>query len=155
MPVLKQLETYLEENKVRYQTIPHELAYTAQETAQLEHIPGRRMAKVVMVRKNSHHLMAVIPADHRVDFVRLRKLMGCPVELESEKDFTDLFPGCEPGAEPPFGNLFNIEVWVDTTLTENDEILFNAGDHRETVRMRYEDFARLVRPRVAPFARHL
>lgn len=155
MPILKELETYLDENKIMYQAIPHDVAYTAQKTAQLEHVPGHGMAKVVMVKKEGRSLMTVVPADFRVDFVRLRKLMGSPVELESEKEFTDLFPGCEPGAEPPFGNLFNVEVWVDTTLTENEEIIFNAGDHRETIRMRYEDFARLVKPRVATFARHL
>jgi len=85
----------------------------------------------------------------------LQEALGGRVELETEQEFRDLFPGCETGAEPPFGNLFNIEVWVDTSLTQDEEIVFNAGTHRQTVRMRYEDFARLVKPRVAMFAQHL
>jgi Ala-tRNA(Pro) deacylase len=153
MGMLKALETYLSENKVKYQVLPHTLAYTAQEIAALEHVPGRKMAKVVMVKKDGRSVMTVLPAIHHVDLDRLKKAIGGTVELETEREFKDLFAGCEPGAEPPFGNLFDLDVWVDESLTRNDEIVFNAGTHTETVRMQYADFARLVGPKVGEFIR--
>ena len=141
MSMLKKLEGFLDKNKVKYQSMAHSLVYTAQEIAAEQHIPGKQMAKVVMVKKNGSPIMVVLPADYRVDFPLLEEILGGYVEMESEKEFSDLFQGCEVGAEPPFGNLFNIEEWVDSSLTENEEIVFNAGNHRETVRMRYDDFA--------------
>jgi Ala-tRNA(Pro) deacylase len=154
MAMLKTLETYLNQNKVKYQVLSHSVAYTAQEIAALEHVPGRKMAKVVMVKKDGRSVMAVLPSIYRVDLERLNKILGGTVELETEREFKGLFSGCETGAEPPFGNLFDVDVWVDTTLTENDDIVFNAGTHKDTVRMRYEDFARLVKPTVAEFSHH-
>lgn len=155
MTMLKELASFLDENKVGYETIPHSLAYTSQEIAALEHVPGHQMAKVVMIKKDGRPIMTVLPADYRVDLDRLETIMNGKVELEMEKEFKDFFPGCDPGAEPPFGNLFDLDVWVDTSLTENKEIVFNAGTHYETVRMRYDDFSRLVKPYVATFAKHL
>jgi len=155
MPVLRKLQEYLDENQVKYQVVTHSESYTAQEVAALEHVPGRQVAKVVMVKKGGTPIMTVLPASHRVNFAHLQETLGGRVEMETEREFCDLFPGCETGAEPPFGNLFNLEVWVDTSLAEDEEIVFNAGTHRQTVRMRYEDFARLVKPRVAAFAQHL
>ena len=155
MPILRKLQEYLDANQIKYQVLTHSEAYTAQEIAALQHVPGKQMAKVVMVKKEGKPLMAVLPASHRIHFARLQEVLGGRVELETEQEFRDLFPGCETGAEPPFGNLFNIEVWVDTSLIEDEEIVFNAGTHRQTVRMRYEDFARLVKPWVATFAQHL
>lgn len=155
MPMLRKLQEYLDANQVKYQVLTHSEAYTAQEIAALQHVPGRQMAKVVMVKKDGIPIMTVLPASHRINFARLQEVLGGRVELETEKEFRDLFPGCETGAEPPFGNLFNLEVWADTSLAEGEEIVFNAGTHRQTVRMRYEDFARLVKPRMATFAQHL
>jgi Ala-tRNA(Pro) deacylase len=99
--------------------------------------------------------MLVLPASHQVDFGRLRQVLGEDAELEREEQFRTLFPGCEVGAEPPFGNLFDLDTFVDTSLAEDEEIVFNAGSHWQTVRMRYDDYQRLVHPRVAKFARHL
>lgn len=155
MPMLRKLQEYLDANQVKYQVLTHSEAYTAQEIAALQHVPGRQMAKVVMVKKDGAPIMTLLPASHRINFARLQEVLGGRVELETEKEFRDLFPGCETGAEPPFGNLFNLEVWADTSLAEGEEIVFNAGTHRQTVRMRYEDFARLVKPRMATFAQHL
>ena len=152
MPILKKLQEYLDSHKVKYQVLSHSVAYTAQEIAALQHIPGKQMAKVVMLKRNGKPFMAVVPATYRINFARLRDLLGERVEMETESEFRGLFPGCETGAEPPFGNLFNIEVWVDTSLTQNEEIVFNAGTHRQTVRMRHEDFARLAEPKVGSFA---
>jgi Ala-tRNA(Pro) deacylase len=136
--------------------LTHSTAYTAQEVAQLQHVPGKMVAKVVMVKKeNGTPVMLVLPASHKVDFTHLGEVLGTRTELEQEREFRDLFAGCETGAEPPFGNLFNLETVVDSSLAQDEEIVFNAGSHWQTVRMRYGDYARLVRPRVAQFARHL
>ncbi len=152
MPVLKQLKDYLDGHKVKYQVLTHSPAFTAQEIAALQHVPGKQVAKTVMIKKDGKPLMAVLPAVNRVDFESLKNTLGGRVEMEREEEFRNLFPGCETGAEPPFGNLFDIDVWVDRSLAENEEIVFNAGNHNQTVRMRYADYARLVKPHVANFA---
>ena len=157
MPILRKLQEYLDEHRIKYQVLTHSTAYTAQEVAQAQHVPGKMVAKVVMVKKeNGTPVMLVLPASHKVDFVRLREVLGdARAELEQEREFRDLFPGCETGAEPPFGNLFNLDTVVDSALARDKELVFNAGSHWQTVRMRYADYARLVRPRVAEFAQHL
>ena len=155
MPILKKLQQYLDEQKIKYEVLTHSEAYTAQEIAALQHVPGKQVAKVVMVKKEGKPIMTVLPASHRIQFNLLQEALGGRVELETEREFRDLFPGCETGAEPPFGNLFNLEVLVDTALAEDEQIVFSAGNHRQTVRMRYEDFERLAKPRVATFAQHL
>jgi Ala-tRNA(Pro) deacylase len=150
--MLTKLQEILDEKRIKYQICTHSPAYTAQEIAALQHVPGRQMAKVVMVRVGGKLIMTVLPATHHVDLIRLEKLLGGRVELATEEQFRGFFPGCEVGGEPPFGNLFDIEVWVDLALTKNDEIFFNAGNHRQTIRMRYDDYSRLVTPKVASFA---
>lgn len=156
MPILQKLQEHLDQHEVKYQVVTHMGAYSAQDVAHAEHIPGKQVAKVVIVRKaNGTPVMLVLPASHKVDFGLLRKVLGTQVKLEQESEFRKLFPGCETGAEPPFGNLFQLDTIVDTALAEKDEIVFNAGSHWQTVRMRYEDYVRLVHPRVATFAQHL
>jgi Ala-tRNA(Pro) deacylase len=151
MPILRKLVDFLDSHRIRYQVLTHSEAYTAQEVAALQHVPGKQMAKVVMVMSGGQPLMTVLPASRRLDLRRLRELVGGDVRLETESEFAHLFPGCETGAEPPFGNLFGVEVLVDQELADNDEIVMNAGTHYQTVRMSYADFARLVQPRVADF----
>jgi len=156
MSILRELQEYLDTHQVKYQVLTHSIAYTAQEVAQTQHIPGKLMAKVVMVKtEDGTPIMLVLPATHKVDFARLQEVLGSRAELAQEHEFRALFPNCKTGAEPPFGNLFNLDTVVDTALTKDEEIVFNAGSHWQTVRMRYEDFARLVQPRIAAFARHL
>lgn len=156
MPILQKLQEHLDQHEVKYQVVTHMGAYSAQDVAHAEHIPGKQVAKVVIVRKaNGTPVMLVLPASHKVDFGLLRKVLGTQVKLEQESEFRKLFPGCETGAEPPFGNLFQLDTIVDTALAEKDEIVFNAGSHWQTVRMRYEDYVWLVHPRVATFAQHL
>jgi Ala-tRNA(Pro) deacylase len=114
------------------------------------------MAKVVMVKKaNGTLTMLVLPASHQVNFDKLRRILGMGAELEPVNEFRVLFPECKTGAEPPVGHLFGVEMIVDTALTEDEEIVFNAGSHWQTVKLRYADYACLVKPRVAPFADHL
>ena len=150
MPILTKLREFLDANGVRYEVRSHRTAYTAQEVAAEEHVPGREMAKVVMVRDGGDCLMAVLPAPYHVGLEQLGRAAGrSGLRLATEAEFAGLFPACEPGAMPPFGNLYGIPVWVDETLARDDEIAFNAGNHEQTVHMKYADFARLVEPRVA------
>src|SRR5205823_13460677 len=120
--------------------------------AAAQHVPGREMAKVVIVRAGREFLMAVLPAPQRVDLGQLGAAAGKPdLHLATEAEFAGLFPACEAGAMPPFGNLYGLPVWVDQALTRDKDISFNAGTHGQTVRRAYADFARLVQPRVASF----
>ena len=149
----KKLRRFLDEKKIKYVTISHSLAYTAQEIAASAHIHGKLLAKTVIVRIGSELAMAVLPANFRVDLKKLGMACGTTgVDLAEEEEFADRIGECALGAMPPFGNLFDMAVWVDRTLAEDEEIVFNAGSHTELIRLSYKDFARLVSPRVADFA---
>jgi Ala-tRNA(Pro) deacylase len=153
MAILAKLSEYLDRHHVRYEVLSHRQVFTAQETAQAQHVHGREMAKVVIVRSGSEFAMIVLPAPSRVDIERAGAVMNKPdLALATEDQFASLFPGCEPGAMPPFGNLYGLPVWVDRPLTRDEHIVFNAGTHTQTVRMRYGDFAQLVHPNVAALA---
>ncbi|MCG6990083.1 MAG: YbaK/EbsC family protein [Gemmatimonadetes bacterium] len=146
MPV-DRLRNFLEENHVKFVTLSHSPAFTAQEIAASAHVPGKELIKTVMVKLDGKMAMAVIPAPDKVSANRLREATGAKeVELASEKEFADLFPCCEVGAMPPFGNLWGVDVYADTHLREDEVIMFNAGTHTELVRMTYADFERLVHP---------
>jgi Ala-tRNA(Pro) deacylase len=149
MPVTR-LKHFLDQHNVKYVTVSHAPAYTAQEVAESAHIRGSRLAKVVIVKIDGKMAMAVLPASEKVNSNLLKAAAGARhVELASEAEFKDKFPECELGAMPPFGNLYGMEVFVaDTLAAENGEIAFNAGTHRELVKMAYQDFERLVEPRV-------
>ncbi len=152
MPV-KKLKEFLDSNQVKYVTISHSAAYTAQEIAASAHVPGKELAKTVMVKVDGQLAMAVLPASFKVDLQHLKDASGAKsVELANEREFRDMFPGCETGGMPPFGNLYGMEVFVSAKLAEDDEIAFNAGSHTELVKLAYEDFARLVKPKVVHFA---
>ena len=154
MPVQK-LKSFLDANSVRYVTMVHSRAFTAQEIAASAHVRGKDLAKSVIVKLDGKMAMAVLPASHHVDFEMLKHVTGATsVELASEREFRDKFPGCELGAMPPFGNLWGMDVYVAASLTEDEEIAFNAGSHTELLRLAYGDFDRLVRPRVLEFAAH-
>jgi Ala-tRNA(Pro) deacylase len=152
MPV-KKLKDFLDNQKIKYVSITHSPTYTAQEIAASAHIPGKEVAKTVIVKIDGTMAMAVLPASCKVDFDLLKKASGAhKVELASEKEFKDLFPECEVGAMPPFGNLYGMEVFVADTLAEDEEIAFNAGSHTELIRLAYKDFERLVKPKVVTFS---
>ncbi len=153
MPV-ELLTKYLNQERVKYTVITHSPAYTAMEIAARAHVPGQELAKTVMVRLDGALAMAVLPASERVDLGRLEAETGKTALLATEDDFRGLFPGCELGAMPPFGNLYDMPVYVSESLTEDEEIAFNAGSHTQLLRMAYADFARLVQPTVLPFAVH-
>ena len=145
----KQLKDFLDSHKIKYVTISHSAAFTAQQIAASAHIPGKELAKTVMVKLDGKMAMAVVPAPRQVDLERLKAAAGAKtVELASEAEFKDMFPGCEPGAMPPFGNLYGMAVYAASELAEDDEIAFNAGSHTELIKLAYKDFERLVGPEV-------
>lgn len=150
MPVLKKLKEVLDEHKISYEVFNHALAYTAQEVAAKQHCSGNEMAKVVMLEVDDALVMGVVPASRKANLGMIVKSLGAKtVRLAREDEFIARFPGCEIGAMPPFGNLFGVPVFVDPALEKDEYIYFNAGNHVQTVRMQYKDFARLVKPKVA------
>jgi Ala-tRNA(Pro) deacylase len=146
------ISSYLERHGVNFSVVEHPVAYTAQEEAAATHVPGREWAKAVVCMVDDQPTLAVVPADHLVDLDRVREVCGATsVRLASEAELQLLYSDCEVGAMPPFGSLYSQPVVVDTSLTSDPEILFNAGSHREAIRMRYRDFEELVKPTVADF----
>jgi len=152
MPATK-LKEFLDSQNVKYVTISHSAAYTAQEIAASAHIPGQELAKTVMVRLDGKLAMAVLPASYKVDLNALKQATRTnQVELAGEQEFRSQFPECELGAMPPFGNLYDLQVYVDQSLTKDDTIAFNAGSHTELIKLSYKDFESLVRPKILKFA---
>ena len=148
MPV-KKLKTYLDENDIRYVVIQHSPAYTATEIAQSAHIPGKELAKTVLLKLDGEVVMVVLPATEMVDLELMRRATGGNVvELATEDEFAGLFPQCELGAMPPFGNLWEMKTFVDQHLREDEKIAFNAGNHTELIQLSYGDYERLVEPTV-------
>ncbi|MCS6830184.1 MAG: YbaK/EbsC family protein [Armatimonadota bacterium] len=153
MPARK-LKEFLDSHGVKYVSITHSRAYTAQEVAASAHIRGKEFAKTVMVKLDGKMAMAVLPATRKVDLDALKQASGAQrAELATEQEFQYMFPECETGAMPPFGNLYGMEVYADASLTEDEEIAFNAGSHIEVIRMAYKDFERLVQPKIADISK--
>ena len=149
MPV-EQVKQFLQANNIKYVTITHSTAYTAQEIAALTHMKGRDLAKTVVLKLDGTLALAVVPASSHVDMLRVREVSGAKTaELASEGEFRTRFPGCELGAMPPFGNLYEMAVYVDESLAGKRDIAFNAGTHSELMQLAYSDFERLVKPRAA------
>jgi Ala-tRNA(Pro) deacylase len=147
MSVSATLREYLDQNNIKYTASTHSLAYTAQELAAVMHVPGRDLAKVVIVKLDGKFSMLVLPAHHHINFEQLREATKTDrAELATEAEIKSLFPDCEVGAMPPFGNLYDIPVYVAQPLTEDEDIVFNAGTHRDAVRMKGVDYGRLVKP---------
>ncbi len=147
------IKTYLKENKVPFKVTEHPVAFTAQEVAAEVHVSGYELAKVVVIKADGGFVMAVLPAPLRVDLGLFRKVSKAKkADLAREEEFEALFPGCDRGAMPPFGNLYKMPVYVDGALAEHDRIVFNAGNHIETIQVAYADFERLVKPKVGNFS---
>ena len=152
MPV-KKLKDFLDSNTIKYVSISHSTAYTAQDVAASSHIPGKELAKTVMIKIDGKMSMAVLPSPFHVDFERLKEALGSDnVELAGEDEFKGMFPECDPGAMPPFGNLYSMDVYVAEKLSDNEMIAFNAGTHTEVIRLSYSDFERLVQPKKLRFS---
>jgi Ala-tRNA(Pro) deacylase len=151
MPATK-LKEFLQKENVRYVSILHATAYTAQEVAASAHVTGKELAKTVIVELDGKMAMAVLAANRKIVLQDLREVTGSDqVKFATEEEFRLKFPECETGAMPPFGNLYGMDVYVAESLTANEQIAFNAGSHSEVIRMSFADFERLVKPKVVSF----
>lgn len=150
--IARTLKEFLDQHQIKYAVITHSPAFTAQEVAASVHLPGRDLAKTVIVKIGDRFAMAVLPAHRKVVLRDLVELTGQEeVRFATEEEFASLFPDCEVGAMPPFGNLYGLEVFVAPALATTEYLAFNAGSHTEVIRMAWTDYARLVQPRVASF----
>jgi Ala-tRNA(Pro) deacylase len=155
MACKERLEAYLREKGVPYQNQHHARAISAQEVAATEHVPGRMFAKTVMVLPDDEEnmVMLVLPAPNHVNPLKASAALGVrEVHLADEERFADTFSDCEVGAMPPFGNLYEVPVYVDRALAEDETIVFRSGTHTDTMSVSYADFEKLVRPTVADIA---
>jgi len=149
MGIPEKLARFLQERNLPYKVTTHPEAFTAQQSAQAAQVPGRAYAKAVLVSVDGKIWMAVVPATERVDLVRMQKCLEAKkVKLASEAEFSPLFPDCDLGAMPVFGSLYGVPVIVSHELTENDEIAFTAGTHRDIVRLKVSDFLAAEKPMV-------
>lgn len=153
MSTPRKLERFLKKHHVQYEIIVHPTRYTSDETAEVEHVSGNCVAKVVVLKSKGKDVMVVLPASRSVDFLKISAWLGTQtVEMESEAEFEALFPDCEVGAMPPFGKLYHLPCYVDKSLKGTEEIVFNAGNHRESIKILTKDFFRVVNAEVGDFS---
>jgi Ala-tRNA(Pro) deacylase len=156
MAAKQRLEKYLQEQGVRFGSMTHPVAYTAQEVAAAQHVPGKQLAKVVLVDADGQLVMLVLPASYRVEFPKLKSLLKAKkVRLAKEEEFGGTFTDCEVGAMPPFGNLYDLPVYVDSSLAGEKEMVFKVGRHTTSMKVGFSDYKKLVKPEIAEFAVHL
>jgi len=152
MAIATRLKEFLDQHGVSYEVLRHDPAFTAQQLAASLHIPGRQFVKTVVVKLDDQPAVAVMPAPLRINFKQLAAAAAAKkCALASETEFQQLFPDCDVGAMPPFGNLYNLPTYVEETLAADRMIAFNAGTHEEAIRMTYDDFVRLAQPRLVRF----
>ena len=152
MSISTRLKSFLDESQVPYSVVTHTTAYTAQGTAATLQISGKELAKSVVLWTGEEMILAVLPAPNQVRLDQLGAEVGKSLRLATEQEFSSLFPDCEPGAMPPFGSLYNLPAYVDESLAADEAIVFNAGTHRDAIRMWYDDFVRVAKPQVCSFA---
>ncbi len=153
VPPTNRLLPYLDRHDIEYELIHHRLDYSAQRTAADTHTPGRAFAKVVLLEAQGQPVMAVVPAPEKIDLDKASKALGTNVRLADEPTLARLFPDAEVGAEPPFGNLYELPVLVSPHLVDDDSITFNAGSHEQAVRMRWQDYEKMVQPQIVDLTR--
>jgi Ala-tRNA(Pro) deacylase len=150
------LDELLNDRQIPFEHMHHRPSYTANRTAQVLHVPGKEVAKTVVLRVDGRYVVAVLPATHRVDLERARQELGAQeVGMATEAEMDRLFPDCERGAVPPFGSLYQLETVVDESLSADEQIVFDAQNHEDAIRMRYRDYEALEHPRVGHFGRHV
>jgi len=152
MSISTRLKSFLDENQIPYSVLTHTTAYTAQGAAATMQISGNELAKSVVLWAGEEMILAILPAPNHVGLEKLAVEVGKSVRLATEQEFSTLFPDCELGAMPPFGSLYNLPAYVDESLAADETIVFNAGTHRDAIRMQYHDFVRVAKPRVCSFA---
>ena len=147
---------FLKKSKVKYKVTKHKAAFTAQEVAAEEHEPGKYVAKAVVVKADDKYVMCVLPACYNIDLKSLKsQLKAKSVKLGSEKELGEIFGDCEVGAQPPFGNLYDLPTIMDKVLEEDDHIMFQGGTHEKSIRMSMADYRKLVGPKVLEFSWHV
>jgi Ala-tRNA(Pro) deacylase len=150
------LDDFLSSRRVPFEHLHHRPAYTANRTAQMLHVPGKEVAKTVLLRTDRGYVLAVLPATHQVNLDEVRRELGVErVEMASEEEMERLFPDCERGTLPPFGSLYHLETLVDESLTADERIVFDAQSHEDAIRMTYRDYESLEHPRKGHFAHHI
>jgi Ala-tRNA(Pro) deacylase len=149
MNIPKRLIECLTKNNVRYEILHHTEAFSAQRIAEAEHVKAEYHAKVVMVRSGEQHFMVVVPANRRVDLEKVEQITGHTVWLDTEPEFKSFFPDCQVGTMPPFGNLYDLPMFVDSSLTHEDYIVFEAGTYTEAIKLSYADYEQIVNPQIA------
>jgi Ala-tRNA(Pro) deacylase len=148
----RRLKELLDDQHIRYVSIQHSPAFTAQEVAQSVHVSGREMVKTVILMVDGQMAMAVLPASRKILLKDLEEELGTDdIRFATEEEFRERFPDCETGAMPPFGNLYGLPVYEASGLQVSGDITFNAGTHTEVIRMAYRDFEQVVHPRHASF----
>ena len=152
---VKKLLSYLDQNHIWYNLISHPQTYTASHTASMTHTKQREMAKSIVMKLDNGPVMIVLPSDFKVDFRKIKQITGAKnVELAREDEMDEMFPDCRTGAMPPFGNLYQMQVFADKELKDDEDIAFNAGNHRELMQMHLRDFNKLVHPKYFDLHRH-
>jgi Ala-tRNA(Pro) deacylase len=150
------LQSYLDEMGINYRASKHEDAFTAQDLAAAEHIPGRKVIKPVVVRADGEFVMCALPASYKVDLSELREQLQCEeVQLADEAALREIFGDCELGAAPPIGRLYGLPTLMDESLFADDRVTFQAGTHCDSVTMSLADYRRVAQPEVAYFGRHI
>ena len=156
MAIPATLKKFLTAQKIKHKALKHETAYTAQEMAAAQHVPGKQFAKTVLVKTDKGCVLAVLPAIHLIDFAKFKKVAKAKkASLASEKEIEKLTPGFAAGATPPFGVLFNLPTVVDKALTEDVEIVFSGGSHTDSIKVKYADFAKVAKPVIRAFGKHI
>ena len=150
------IEEYLRDHGVTFRTHEHSPAFTAQEVAAVEHVSGNQLAKAVVVSADGKPMMCVVPASSKLDLHKVAAAAHArQVRLAEESEMARLFPDAEVGAEPPFGNLYHMPTLVDSHLSEDREIVFQGGTHRQAIWMTYTDYDHCVQPTVTDLTVHL
>jgi len=150
------LQSFLDELNATYRVSHHDQAYTAQDLAMTEHVPGRQVIKPVLVQADGQFVLCALPACYRVDMEELKQQIPAKqVRLVDETKMADLFPDCEVGAEPPVGRLYGLVTLMDESLTADDHVTFQAGTHNDSVTMTLAEYRRIAQPEIAHFARHV
>jgi Ala-tRNA(Pro) deacylase len=148
------LQSYLDENGVRYRISRHSTTFTAQELAAAEHVSGKRVIKPVVVRADGHFVMCALPACYRVDIAELKEQLRVnDVHLIDEETLRQLFADCDAGAEPPIGRLYGMTTLIDESLSRGDQVMFQAGTHEDAVEMSLAEYRRIAQPEMAHFGR--
>lgn len=156
MTMSKKLREYLQKEKITFEPLHHAVAYTASEVAGSQHVSGKEMLKTVIIKVDGKLMMCVVPAIYNLDFDKLKKFLGAKsVELAKEEESGKIFTDSELGAEPPIGSLYNIEMIADEDIKANDMVVFNAGSHTDTIKMKANDYLKMTKPRLGHFGKHV